>query len=571
MRRRGILLCLFFIALIFAPLSAQPATVPTLIPPTPVPMVDAGEGEGLINESGITRILSSGRMRVGILANEPSFGEFNVRGEWNGFDADLARAIAELWGVEVRFKQVTRQTAQEMLQRREVDMLIAAQVHRRDLDTLFEFSQTYYLGSQSVMVKAAEGGPKTLAEMANRRIGVTMATASEKALTNWVQRSGIPITIQAYPTLDRTYGALMGGEVEGMVAGRHQLARLATQPDAILIMDEAVELEPYAIALPRQDVSLRNLVNKTLQFLRQNNKLAEIRNVYFPESNYLPAIWAGLGEEAPKPDQFTTEVSYPAQYVVPKMQSEGVLRVAIQAVPTEGEIPVSLQRIDSFHRALIDEIARRWNIRVEYMPVESPTQAMEFVANGQADIAVGVQPSWDWDERLDFTAPYMLRGLRLMVKQNSNVAGFAELRGGKYVAYPVEHPELENVAVSKAEEANAVIRTFGSREQDFALTILDNKNADVAFADSIALLPIIEAYPNDFQLTDTWYSEEYMVMATPRNDIDFRLLTEYTLQELVRDGTLKRLLVPVMQEKDVPEFDIWPDSGNYFGFNLGVE
>ena len=57
-------------------------------------------------------------------------------------------------------------------------------------------------------------------------------------------------------------------------------------------------------------------------------------------------------------------------------------------------------------------------------------------------------------------------------------------------------------------------------------------------------------------------------MATPRNDIDFRLLTEYTLQELARDGTLRRLLEPVMLPEDIPRFDIWPGTGNYFGFNL---
>ncbi|HEX2621358.1 MAG TPA: transporter substrate-binding domain-containing protein, partial [Phototrophicaceae bacterium] len=302
MKRLAVLLCLLCAAIL---LSGQEVThgepAPTLVPPTLVPVNDNGASEGLVTESGIARIISTGRVRVGILYNEPPFGEYNVRGEWTGFDADLAKAIAETWGVEIRFKQVTRQTAEEMLRTHDVDMLIAAQVHRRDLDPQFEFSQTYFLGSQSMMVKSAEGGPKTLAEMANRRIGVTMATPSEAALTNWSTRSGIPINVQRYTTLDGAYNALMSGEVDGIVASRHQLARIALQPDTILIMDEAVEAEPYSIAMPRQDISLRNLVNKTLQYLRQKGKLAEIRQIHFPESSYLPAIWGGLGDDAPKP------------------------------------------------------------------------------------------------------------------------------------------------------------------------------------------------------------------------------------------------------------------------------
>ena len=56
-----------------------------------------------------------GKVRVGMLYNEPPFGEYNIRGEETGFDADLARAMAEAWGVQVEFQQVTRQTGIDMV------------------------------------------------------------------------------------------------------------------------------------------------------------------------------------------------------------------------------------------------------------------------------------------------------------------------------------------------------------------------------------------------------------------------------------------------------------------------
>lgn len=567
---------LTFLVLITA-LSAVPATpvaqaqtepVGTLVPPTLVPQPDTGEGEGVVAESGIARIVNTGRVRVGILANQPPFGELNVRGDWNGFDADLGRAIADTWGVEVRFKQVTRQTALDQLQRREVDLLIAAQVHHRELDDDFEFSQTYHLGSQSVMVRAGDTEPKTLAELSGRRIGVVMTTDSEDALNRWIQRSGVPVTVERYTTLDQVYNALMNSEIDGMVASHYQLSRLATQPELILIIEEPLEVEPYAIAMPRQDVSLRNLINKTLQYLRQQGRLTEIRQVHFPQSNYEVAVWGALGEEAPKPDQFPLEVSYPTQYVVPRLESNRVLRIAMPRLPEGDNIPPSAQRLDTFYRSLLDEFARRWQVQLEYVPVDDPTQGMEAVANGQADIAVGVEPNWDWDERVDFTEPYLLHGLRMLVPKNRNIFGFRELAGGRYIAFPLTNPEIEQFANDEAVRENVRIRTFGAREQDFALQILEDKNADVALADSIALLPFVEQYPDDLQLTTEWYTEQYVVMATPRNDIDFRLLTEYTLQELARDGTLSRLLQPVMLPEDIPSFDIWPGTGNYFGFNI---
>src|SRR5690606_31380251 len=139
------------------------------------------------------------------------------------------------------------------------------------------------------------------------------------------------------------------------------------------------------------------------------------------------------------------------------------LRVVLPDVPTGDEVPQSVSRLDTFHRSLMDEFARRWGVQIQYIPVADANQALEYVATGQADLAIGVQPNWDWDERVDFTGPYLLHGLRLMVKKNSNIFGFEELRGGKYVAFPTQHPELERVAIDKATEVNAVIRTFGSR------------------------------------------------------------------------------------------------------------
>src|SRR5690349_8779933 len=89
-------------------LQQQPA--PTLVPPTLVPTQDAGIFDTIPTESSVARIVRDGVVRVGILYNEIPFGLLNIRGEVSGYDADLARSMAEQWGVEVEFVQVTRQT-----------------------------------------------------------------------------------------------------------------------------------------------------------------------------------------------------------------------------------------------------------------------------------------------------------------------------------------------------------------------------------------------------------------------------------------------------------------------------
>jgi polar amino acid transport system substrate-binding protein len=468
-----------------APVQAEGSSAPTLVPPTLVPTPIPAGGDTLATESTIGLIQRDGRVRVGILFNAPPFGELNIRGEVSGVDADLARSMATAWDVEVEFVQVTRQTGLEMLVSGKVDMLIASQVHRRELDPLVEFSQTYYLGSQSLMVRADDPAVR-LSEMANRIVGAVIGSDGERAMSEWVGRTNLVVDLRTYLTLDRAYVGLVEGEVDGVVASRVQLLRAATQPDLVRILDDPVSPEPYAIVMLRQDANMRSLVNRTLQYLTQSGRVEEIHQADLPGVSFpidtIP-LWAGIGEEAPKPAQFSTEIAYPAQYVVPRLLNSQALRVAgVSNVPEDA--PESQRRLELLNRALIEQMAERWGVRVEYIP-DSAASALDMVAAGQADIAIGVQP--DWGDRVDFTGPYLLHGERLMITAGSEIDSFVGLRGGTWVATPSDEPTAAARAVELATSVNARVEIFQTREHDIAFSILSEKNADVAFGDSLAL------------------------------------------------------------------------------------
>lgn len=570
MIQRSILLLLILLSLGGSVMAQNP--VPTLVPPTLVPDLGAIESERVVSQSAVNRIVDTGRVRVGILFNEPPFGELNIRGEIIGLDADLAQALADAWGVELRLRQVTRQTAEEQLERGAIDMLLAAQVHFRDLDEDFEFSQTYFLGNKSMMVRADDPA-QVLDDMANRRVGVVLGTPAETALNDWTVDSGIPVEIVTYLTQDRLYGALRGGDVDGMVGSYHRLLRVsAVEPEATRILSEPIQKEPYAAAFNRQDVNMRNLVNKTLQYLHQQGRLNEITQVYFPQTaNEVISVWDNVGDEAPKPDQFLSDIRFPSQYTIPRMQNEGVVRVAgIRGLTADDQnVSSSDRRIEIFHRNMIDAMASRWGVQVQYIPA-TPEEAINLVANGEADLALGIKPDWNEANRVDYTEPYMLRGYRLMVPTNSQIYGFPELRGSQIIGIELGDQRGRSIAQAEADRANAIVRFFETREEDFAFTILEDNNADVIFADSVQLLPYLEQFPEEFRLTDDWYSSDFMAMAVPQNDLDFRLLVNYTIQELMRDGVMLQLLRPVMA---LPEgfsgFDIWPGENNSLGITVG--
>ena len=568
MKRKTILLYLlslfFLVPAVILAQDVNPA--PTLVPPTLVPAAPDPMLDALLSESYVARIQRDGRVRVGMLLNEPPYGELNIRGEVVGYDAALARELAALWEVELDIVQVTRQNAFDMLRQARVDMLIAAQVHRRDLDGIVEFSQSYRLGRQALMLRIDDGA-ESMVNMANRKIAYVLGTEGEVALNEYLANSSLPVERLPYLTLDQAYVALISGEVDGVVGRQERLLRVAgEQLASIKLLPEAIAPEPFAIALPRQDLPLRNLVNRSLQFLVSNGRLPELHAEYFPGEDFpfdaLPP-WENIGE-APRPGDFDPAITYPQQYVTPRLLNERVLRVA--GISTD---PQSLsemdRRLQDYQRLLLDQFANRWGVRLEFVQGDP----IQLLNSGQADMAMGVTPNWSLASQVDFSLPIYLRGDRLMIPTNSRITGFSGLRN-EIVAVISDDGNGAERAQATADRLGVRIRLFTTTQRDATSTLLESNNANVVFADSLRLLPHLEANPTLLKISPEWFSRSYGAIALPRNDIDFRLLVDYTLQEIAREGLLQSLLTRVIPpESDPFAFDYWPGPRQYLGFTLG--
>ncbi|HVU14726.1 MAG TPA: transporter substrate-binding domain-containing protein [Phototrophicaceae bacterium] len=546
---------------------------PTLVPPTLVPTNPPTEA-ALPSQSGLATIVQNGVVRIGVLYNDPPFGVFDIRGQETGFDADLGQAIADAWGVKAEFHQVTPQNGIDMVVNGDIDLLIAAQPHTRQLDGEVEFSQSYYPAYEALVVRQGDGAT-ALAHMQGRKVGVVLGTMGEDAVNYWTSHVTYQFQVSRYLTLDQALTDLNQSVIDGVVDNQITLAQVING-DQERFVDEPVMPIPYAIAMRRQDVNLRDLVNKTLQFLYSSGKLNDIHQkdmngAAYPGQSFV--VWDNVGTNAPKPSDFGTDVPFPQQYVVPHLQSDKQLRVAgLADLPADA--PESQRRLDTANRALINAIAQRWQVTVVPVPANGQNP-LDQVASGAADLAVGVTPDWNSASKVDFTSYYLIHGLRLMVRTKDGYSGFGDLRGKVIGIFP-DDAGVQDQIKANADKVNAVIdKTFTiTPESDAGYTLLTDNNADVVFGDSLKLIPNVEANPNDLELvtnadgTAKWYTREFVGLAVPRNDINFYLLTEYTLQELTRDGTMAKILAPVMNAADIPSLDIWPGPGSYLGFNL---
>ena len=231
-----------------------------------------------------------------------------------------------------------------------------------------------------------------------------------------------------------------------------------------------------------------------------------------------------------------------------------------------GSIAQPERHLVRLNRDLVEEIARRWGVSVEWVTAGAGTEFSQL-ENGELDLVVGVVPDWRWADRVDYAAPYLLHGDRLMVPTNSRISGFNDLRG-QWIGIMIDDETARDRAQAWADSINASVQFYQTRAADAALNILEFDNADAIYANSLALIPHLEASPNALKLTDRWYSHSYYAFAVRHNDLDFRLLVEYTVQELIIDETLRRLSAPLLLSDESLAYFVVPGAPSFAGINL---
>ena len=521
---------------------------PTLVPPTPLPTLTPTPYNPP-TQSALASVQNSGTLRVGTLYNAFPFSWLDESGEVVGYEADVMRAVGIELGVEIEFVQVTRQNADQMLLGEHVDVLIGQQALSRDRERQFDFSHPYYV-NREMMVVLTDAPYTTLADLAGRSIAVPIGTRSERALRHWMTQTGVEYNVLTYFTESAALDALAAGEVAGMVGTLDSLRRAGRQ--GMRLIEEPVLTEYYAVAMRRYDVNLRNLLNRSLQRLKASGRLEEIFRQWFSEDpidfSALVPVYDMLYTDERTLADFPTDMPYPTQSVLARIDSGQTLRVA-GIVPADQDAPnARIGLLDPFNQALIAEMARRWGVQIEVVPI-SPLMAVDAVANGLADVAVGVDARWDGADRVEYSQPYALTTDRLAVPRGSQITtGFGDMLGtGWWIGYFADD-SLDADKIKALAEYFGVARNINDpypiqREENAFYALAVEHTIDAIFGDHLRLVALQrQGYENSVTILETPYGDALPItFAAPRNDADFRALVNYTLQDMARDGTYQQL------------------------------
>lgn len=225
------------------------------------------------NKNDFKTIKKRGRIIVGVRSDTRPFGYRDARGNLQGFDIDLAKAIAKHIFADsnaVEFVPVTASNRLTTLTSGNVDILIATMSITDQRRLIVDFSKPYYMAGQAILVKNRQN-IATIKQLNGKKIIIVYGSTGEMS----VRLNAPEAIIRGYKDYDLAYKALKRGDADAMIADDTILYNLALDDPSVKILKKRFSKEPYAVAFRKGDASnqLKDSVNFTIDFLEHSGQL----------------------------------------------------------------------------------------------------------------------------------------------------------------------------------------------------------------------------------------------------------------------------------------------------------
>ena len=231
-------------------------------------------------DDSFQKIKDKGVFVLGFDENFPPMG-FKEGSEYTGFDIELARALFQRLGIELKLQPIDWKANIMELNSGNVDCLWNGLTITEDRKKEIIFSEPY-LKNEQVVVVMDSSPVKTLADLEGKKLGLQSGSSANEALdANEVFKNSlgevVPFKDNMTAFMDLESGGLDAVLVDSIVAGYN----ITTSGKPYRILDEKLAPEEYGIGFRKGDVALRDAVNAELEKMAADGTLAQISTKWF--------------------------------------------------------------------------------------------------------------------------------------------------------------------------------------------------------------------------------------------------------------------------------------------------
>jgi polar amino acid transport system substrate-binding protein len=235
---------------------------------------DGGSSDGT---SQLDKVLERGTLRVAVLPDFPPWSVQNASGEFEGYEVDIAKELAQAMGVELALVSTDGTSRLPLLEADRVDVNISAWTATDERALAVGYTMPYAAAGASVLYNRDQ--PITsYDDLAGKRVAVARGSTNDTIMTE-----DFPQTeVVRYETIADAVSALKSGKVDATVEGEATVTAEAKK-NADLAMVDAPPLKPSLISmgvLPG-DQEWINYLNNFIRNLNSSGTNDELHRKWF--------------------------------------------------------------------------------------------------------------------------------------------------------------------------------------------------------------------------------------------------------------------------------------------------
>jgi polar amino acid transport system substrate-binding protein len=241
----------------------------------------------LAKKSTLEDILKKGEIRVGFEAGYMPFEMTDKKGEFVGFDIDIAKEMAKAMGVKFTPVNTAWDGIIPSLITGKFDIIMSGMTVTQERNLKICFADPYIVIGQTILLaKKHEGTVKSYKDLNDPKYVVTskLGTTGEQATKRKIPKC----TYKSFETETEAFLEVINGKADAYVYDQPNCVVLMAQQGAgkVVFLDEPFTYEPLAWAINKGDPDFLNWLNNFLRQIKNDGRYEMIYNKWIKSTDW---------------------------------------------------------------------------------------------------------------------------------------------------------------------------------------------------------------------------------------------------------------------------------------------
>lgn len=220
---------------------------------------------------------------VGTNAEFEPFEYINEKGEIDGFDPAVMKAIGKSIGYDVEFKNMEFKSLTAALKTGSLDAVIAGMTVTDERKESVDFSYTYYNATQCIIIQKGSS-VSSIEDLNGKEIAVQEGTTGDILVTpseNNERITNANTNVKRFKKGSDAVLELKNGGVDAVVIDKSPAKKyVSLNSDSLELIEDEESTESYAIAVAKGNKELLDDINKGLEEIKENGEFDKLVDEY---------------------------------------------------------------------------------------------------------------------------------------------------------------------------------------------------------------------------------------------------------------------------------------------------